>query len=344
MSGRLLSYSGLITKVKAMNRRLIHKEDYKLLSSTGTLSECVLFLKNNEAYSDYFREISEQESHRGLIESILNRTVYDSYARIFHFANRQQRVILHLHYYRYEITALLECLKHVIHPEASMELTAFEKVFSGHTALPLEAMKNAHTIDEFVNSLYGTEYYILFLRLTGAGINTFSEFENQLNIYYYKKVWKLKEKLLHGKEKACYSDCIGTRIDLHNIMSVYRCKKYYNVNTIDIWNILIPISYELKKQELTSMVQAPTLEEFVKILQMTKYRLPQEHPTKEDMERSYYDKAFEVYQNNSRENPMSMAPIHFYLYKKEREVDLLTTVLECVRYGIDSDTTMKYLM
>lgn len=343
MAGKLLSYSAITTKVKAMEKSLIHTDDYTMLSNVKTASDFVLFFKNHRAYEPYFSNVNEMNTHRGLIESILSKTVYESYAKIFHFANKNQRNVLKLSFFRYEVHALQECLKHVLHPGTTVDVSAFEKVFSKNTSLNLEALQNATTIDEFTNYLRGTEYYPLFSRLSNTKNVTLYDYQMELNIYYYKKIWKLKGRYLKGEELKDYTDTIGTIIDLQNIMSVYRCKKYYNVEIADILSIVIPISYHLKKEQLTAMIQAISMDEFIRILQGTKYRIENDNPTKEDVERSYYERVYSVYEKNSLKNPVSMAPIHFYLYKKEREVDQLTTVLECVRYGVEPDAIMQYL-
>ena len=344
MAGKLLSYSAITTKVKAMEKNLIHTDDYTMLSNVKSTGDIVSFFKNHQAYEPYFSNVNEMDTHRGLVESILSKTVYESYAKIFHFANKNQRNILKLSFFRYEVHALQECLKHVLHKEATIDVRAFEKVFQNNTCLNLEALQNATSMEEFTNCLRGTEYYPLFNRLSNTKNVTLYDYQMELNIYYYKKIWKLKGRYLSGQELKDYTDTIGTVIDLQNIMSVYRCKKYYNVEVADILSIVIPISYHLKKEKLTAMIQASSMEEFVRILQTTKYRINSDSPTKEEIERSYYEKIYSVYEKNSLKNPVSMAPIHFFLYKKEREVDQLTTVLEGVRYGVEPDHIMQYLL
>ena len=52
----------------------------------------------------------------------------------------------------------------------------------------------------------------------------FFDYEMQLDIHYYKEVWKLKDKLLNGDTLKAFTECIGTEIDLLNIMWIYRSK------------------------------------------------------------------------------------------------------------------------
>jgi V/A-type H+-transporting ATPase subunit C len=44
-----------------------------------------------------------------------------------------------------------------------------------------------------------------------------------------------------------------------------------------------------------------------------------------------------------RKYPNSMAPVDYYLYLKEMEIDKLTTVLECIRYKLEPTDTLKYV-
>ena len=46
----------------------------------------------------------------------------------------------------------------------------------------------------------------------------------------------------------------------------------------------------------------------------------------------------------TRKDPYSAACIYCYFYHKEHEIDRLTTVLECIRYGISPDDTMNYIL
>ena len=50
-----------------------------------------------------------------------------------------------------------------------------------------------------------------------------------------------------------------------------------------------------------------------------------------------------VLSGESKADPYSVSTIYCYLYHKEHEIDRLTTVLECIRYSITPEDTMRYI-
>ncbi len=60
-------------------------------------------------------------------------------------------------------------------------------------------------------------------------------------------------------------------------------------------------------------------------------------------EEFYREVRFMMHSLESKKNPYTIATINSYLFFKEREVRTLTTVLECVRYGLDSNTILSYI-
>ena len=50
-----------------------------------------------------------------------------------------------------------------------------------------------------------------------------------------------------------------------------------------------------------------------------------------------------VLEQEARKDPYSVAVIYSYLYHKEHEVNRLTIALECVRYGVDPEQSLRYI-
>ena len=64
--GSLISYSGISTKVKAMERfRIRAGEQFEAMADMGSVPEAVQFLRNNPSYEMAFFKASDNELHRG---------------------------------------------------------------------------------------------------------------------------------------------------------------------------------------------------------------------------------------------------------------------------------------
>ena len=104
--GSLISYSGISTKVKAMERFRIRPEQFEAMADLGSVPEAVQFLRSNPSYEKAFSKASEDELHRGKIEQLLNLSKYHDFAKLYRFANVGQRRFLDLYFMHYEIDIL----------------------------------------------------------------------------------------------------------------------------------------------------------------------------------------------------------------------------------------------
>mgnify|MGYP000275999066 CR=1 FL=1 len=96
--GSLISYSGISTKVKAMERFRIRPEQFEAMADLGSVPEAVQFLRSNPSYEKAFSKASEDELHRGKIEQLLNLSKYHDFAKLYRFANVGQRRFLDLYF------------------------------------------------------------------------------------------------------------------------------------------------------------------------------------------------------------------------------------------------------
>lgn len=345
MINNLLAYSGIVTKTKAMGKWLITPEDYEKISNLPTVADFIIFLKNQPGYKDLFANCDEHALHRNQIEHILTNALYMDYSKLFRFANDNQRNILSFLFFRYEINILKSCLQQVFDSNSTYDLAAFETFFAKHSDLNLKQLSEAKSLDEFILTLQGTEYYALFQKISQIEtISTLYDYETQLDIYYYKKVWKLCKNHLKGNEQKALRDTLGKQIDLLNILWIYRSKKYYNVESSKIYSSIIPIRYKLTNQDLMRMVEATSVEEFLLVLKASPY-IPKGIDLNQNSVESIYRQVLnKAYNDNRHRNPTSMSTLFYYLHLKEQEIDHLTTALECIRYSLNPSETLKYIL
>ena len=58
------------------------------------------------------------------------------------------------------------------------------------------------------------------------------------------------------------------------------------------------------------------------------------------MEQMYVKIRRDLQHKNGRKEPYSLAVVISYIFDKECEIDRLTSILECVRYGLDAQTVL----
>ena len=71
------------------------------------------YLKKQPGFSDLWADLDENSLHRGDIEKLLLHTVHQNFAKLYRFANPEQRTFMKLYFKRYEIAIMKDCLRKV---------------------------------------------------------------------------------------------------------------------------------------------------------------------------------------------------------------------------------------
>ena len=108
--GRLLSYSGISTKIRAMQSKLISESEIQEMLQFTSVSHAAAWLKRTPEYAKAWADLDENSLHRGQIEKLLKASIFKDFSKIYQFANPEQRKFLDLYSRRYEIRVLKEIM------------------------------------------------------------------------------------------------------------------------------------------------------------------------------------------------------------------------------------------
>ena len=247
----------------------------------------------------------------------------------------------------YEIDILKKCFRNALgHQKPEIDLSVFQEFFEKHSKLDLIKLSSSGSVQEFISNLDGSIYYDLLTHLDDVEHPSLFDYEIHLDLLYFKTIWKVKGKYLSRKEQKLLTDCFGSKLDLLNIQWIYRSKKYYNLQPADIYALLIPIEFHLKKEQITKLVEAGTLDEFFHALQTTYYGRLEDMDSSDNTELEMLAEEVlgKIYSATSRKNPYSIATLNSYLYFKEEEIQKIITVIESIRYGVSPDEILSYVV
>lgn len=345
--GDLLSYSGITTKVRAMQSHLITENQFREMAGLSTVSDAVDYLSHLKAYQGLFSDLEGTGLHRGAIEQRLILSLYQDFAKLYRFSNLNQRKFLDLYFMHFEIDILKKCLRNAIgDDQPDIDLSIYEDFFKNHSKLDLMKLTASRSLSDFVANLEGSVYHGLLSGLTDTREPTLFDYEVHLDLLYFKTIWKVMGKHLKKEEKELLTRCFGSKLDLLNIQWIYRSKKYYHLQPADIYALLIPTNYHLNKEQITKMAEAGTMEEFYAVLKTTFYGRKTnietfDAPDLEQLTMAVLDK---IYRSTSRQNPYSIATLNSYLYFKEEEIQRVITLIESIRYRLNSDEIISYVV
>lgn len=343
MSG-LLSYSGLSTKLRAMESTFFTDRDYRELCELPTVTSAVAYLKQRPGYQNLFQDFDENTLHRGQIEKLLRYSVYLDFTKLYRFSNLEQRKFLKLYFRRYEINLVKTCLNNIFdHRNVSLDYSLFRDFFEQHSQLNVTLLTESTTVEEFLSNLRGTDYYEALKKLENMENPTLFDYEMAIDLYYFGAIWKNKDKILTKKDLEEITRAYGHKFDMLNLQWIYRSKRYYRMSNADIYALLIPVRYKISPEEIKNLVEADTIDIFEQRLSKTYYAKKYKGYNTQTFEKMYAEIMKYVLSTEAKRNPYSIAIVYSYLYHKEHEVNRLIIALECIRYQVSPAEAMTHI-
>ena len=81
-----------------MQSKLIRESQYQEISQMDSVTQVVAYLKKQPGFSDLWADLDENSLHRGDIEKLLVHTIHQNFAKLYRFANPQQRTFMALYF------------------------------------------------------------------------------------------------------------------------------------------------------------------------------------------------------------------------------------------------------
>lgn len=210
--GNLLAYSGIVTKVRAMQAKLLTEEDFQNIAGMRTVLEIAAYLKEKPGYREYLKDMEEEKLHRGDIEKMPVQSLYGDYVRLYRFSGLEQKKFLELYLKRYEVNLINYCLRIVFnHYKKPFDLNYKKPFFDEYSDLSIDKLITSENVREPVENLEGTEYYGAMKRLGDADKATLFDYDLALNLYYFTTMWKKRGKVLKKKKKRFLPGMQGQR-------------------------------------------------------------------------------------------------------------------------------------
>ncbi len=199
-------------------------------------------------------------------------------------------------------------------------------------------MHNAKSLSDCIEACKNTPYSEPLQRAENIGADSFS-MGMVLDTYYYKSIWHTASVALDKTQENLFKRLIGTKIDMLNLMWIYRGKKYFEFTNEIIFTYLLPVRYRLTEEVIKQLVNADSVERFIDIVnQSTAYgKLFEDYDKGRFPEGNYRY----IYNRLSKSifvtHPESMVAVYAYMNLKEVELNNITTIIEGIRYNLNPD-------
>lgn len=342
----MTSSYAMSSKAKAMFGQRLTMGDYDNLVSKKTVAEVANYLKNDTYYAMVLKGINDTQVHRGELESLIRKDLFERFSRLIRYGYSNEGGL-----YRYgiiisEIDQLLACVK-TFQTNEKLYMVAGLPLYLEHLmSFDIKKLVEVHNMEELVRLLEHSPYYDVlkhFASLDNSEIDIAS-IEVSLNSYYSNTVNKIISKDKTIKDKMLIQDMFNTKVELDNIVRIYRLKKYFNAHPDEIVKSIVPKFYHIKQKKLIDIIYNTSSEEFLEALQQTYYGRFLEN---EDLEFIELLTKKIIYRINKRAIYFSNDPnivLLAYMNLCEMEINNIIEIIEGARYNVAKDKIKSLLV
>lgn len=319
----MVKNGAISAKLKAKRGKLLNNDDYLALCSLGSVPAIAEYLKKTEGYKGFIEDDCRGTIHRDSLENMIYLSLIYDYESLYSFSKGPVRDFLLLYYLKREIWAIKSALYAVANKDRSIHLD----IPARHKKIDTEAIETAKSKNELAEALHGTPYYDI-VKEEGS----IFEIETRLDKYYFDMMSDTVKNA--GKEdKAAAEKLLGAETDATNILWIYRAKKYYGMPPERISKTLIGHTYRLKKDLLDKLTWAETAEDVVRLVENSPYR-GLLNDTETEMGKALSSYLYKLNNEIMRKYPYSAVCALAYIHLKRTEIQNITAIIECVRYGV----------
>ncbi|HIT54096.1 MAG TPA: V-type ATPase subunit [Candidatus Fimivicinus intestinavium] len=343
---KTVSSNAILAKSRAMYGRRLTERNYTELLNCHSVNEVANYLKNRTAYADMFEGMAVTDIHRGQLETMLKKRVFDQYASLCRYEMSIGQDFYQYFIVRSDVDQILSCARLLSTGHPGDYLFAMPAFFNQHTKLDLFALAAVTSFDGLLAALQGTPYYDLmqlFARQKLTDIN-FLDMEAVLHRYLYERLEELLEKGFKGKARKEVMRAVGLQLDMEALVDIYRLKRMGHASPEQIRRFVVlgPAS-ELRKRQIDMLIEAPSAAEMRRLLEATRYGRDfsgafsyiEDAAQKLQYRRCLKDLRFST-------NP-SVVMLSF-MFLAENEVNNITHIVEGIRYQVPSEEISRMLI
>ncbi len=332
-----MSSNTISAKAKSMYGKRLTDTDYKDMLRRNSVSDIAAYLKENTAYQTALSQIDTHNIHRGQLENLLMRELFNKYTKLCRYNFTGDNDFYNYLILQYEIEQILKCILSLnagTMGDFILDLPAF---LIDHASFDLLALAKVRQFDDLMEVLKHTPYRDVLKGFSPRG-EEFIDYlacEKALITYHYDHLLEVIEKKFHGQTKKDLEKVIKVNVTLSNLLTIYRLKRYFNAQKDEIGDALLPFEFKLNKITLQKMIEAQTVEDFFDIYDQCYYG--KNNKIEEDSLGFEHHLNQIIYMYNKKLMRFSTSPpavLYAFIILNDTEVKNIIKIVEGIRYQI----------
>ena len=343
MSG-MLEYAHLASKIRAMKGKMLKTEDYQQLLQKKSVKDIANYLKNNTYYAETLKDLDETDAHRGDLELKFEQAIVNDAIKVAKYLRGADKKVFKFVYLKHDIEDIKRMFRTLLMGKKLTEIDSREFTLGEYSFVDFKTALAARNIRDLVDTLKGSIFYDTLSPLVKQEneLDLFAA-EMALDLFYYDTVFETLKRYKASKGTSKIETAIRMEADLKNIFMIYRGKKYYGVTKELLHLYLIPFHYKLRKEDFDQLIEAANAEELVQLLQ-SKYYSTKIQFSQDNWEHQFYELVQYIMRSSMVFDPYTISPMMAYIYLKEIECMNVTTIIEGIRYQVDTSSIKELLV
>lgn len=338
--------NAIISKAKSMFGHRLKAEDYEELLKYNQVSEVVSYLKRNDKYSNTLKDVYENEIHRGQLEDLIRKSYFFNVSRIVSFVSTKDRKFYELDMIKREIEVVLSSLRSVISGDIRSSVRDLPLFFRKHASFNIEEVTKSMTFRDLLFNLKDTRYYDILQPFyhDDAMLIKYADIEHQMMAKYHSIVIERIEKYFKGKIKRNLMDIYQTKVEIDNIIKIYRLKKFYDAPEDEIWKAMITDDIRMSHDQLKTLIELEDPNDVLLSISKSQYS---DFIDEDDYVYIEYQAERIKYHLAKRYMYFSSVPAIVYtvfIFLNEIEQANIFNIIEGIRYDIDKKDIKRMLI
>ena len=338
--------NAIITKSKSIYGNFLKEDDYERIVKFRSLPDLVGFLKKHPNYQNILKDVSENAVHRGQLEALIKRNSFNQIERLTKQVFSKDEAFYKINIVSQENELILSVLRTIISQEFEEMKGKIPYFFETHTSISVEKLLKTTSFDELLEAVSKSPYHSILkpYYTKNNDMIRYLDIEHALESYYYDEVFARIEKYYSGSLAKDLRSIFETRIELGNIIKVYRLKKFYQANALTIKSVLIKKHTRISEKKMDEIIAIKDPDAILKYLSTSEFSR-----FKSDKDYVYveyyagkirYDLAKKFMYFSTDVPKVFLA----FITLSEIEIENLTNVIEGIRYQVEENEIKQMLI
>ena len=328
------SNQATVTKIRAMNGKMLTENNYRDLLNKQTVSEIAAYLKKNTRYHEILASVDTNTIRRGLLESLIKRSNFDVYVRLCKFQQLNKISFYNYEVVKEEIEQILSCILHLNAKKSEDYISTVPSYLINKSSFDMIALAKSKTFSDLLKVIKNTGYWKILaeVKQDEKGQIDYLHCEVLLRTYFYKTMFERIDNEFSGDDAKVLKQNVKSQIDMINIINSYRLKAYFNADSETIKQNMLPFYGRLSQKQMFKFYESKDKDQMFELFEKTSYAKKLESINPDILEKNVFQIRYRSAKTSLRTAQTAPVALYTFMYLCEVETVNLISIVEGIRY------------